>query len=81
MEMKKTTGGRRRSREIKNREEEEEDERRKEEKKKKKKKGVCLSRLISALFASVTAPSAGSSHTNRQAIWLHYETHTNTHHA
>lgn len=30
---------------------------------------------VSVLFASVTAPSAGSSHTNRQAIWLHYETH------
>lgn len=65
----KTTGGRRRSREqnkIKERREE-------------RKKGVCHSRLISVRFASVTAPSAGSSHANRQAIWLHYETHTNKH--
>lgn len=49
-----------------------------DERRKEKKKGVGHSRLISALSPSVTAPSAGSSHMNRQAIWLHYETHTHT---
>lgn len=41
---------------------------------KEKKTGVCHSRLILVLFASISALSAGSSHANRQAIWLHYET-------
>ena len=45
---------------------------------KENKKRACHSCLISALSASIAAPSAGSSHTNRQAIWLHYCTHTHT---
>lgn len=50
-----------------------------DESRKENKRGARHSHLISALAASTGSCGAGSSHNNRQAIWLHYETRARTH--